>query len=975
MMDAGISPGESRTEADANRPASTVAADIASAPPPGSALDRVVPLGGVSWLTVGWVATFLVALALRLPRLGQWALDAGEATWAYDAWVLYRGQPAVTGETLPNVGALLLLLEGIVFFLFGATDVIARLVPTLAGLAIVTLPLTLRRWVGEPAALGMAALAAISPTLVFASRVVTPEVLVAALALAWVAWLVNLGEGDPGDARRGAVALGVIAGAASSAGPSAVSVALTLAVGLALAAIGAPEGAIRRGLRALRGQVLPFLLAAVVAAVVGFTRFFSHPAGITGAGETLGAWGQFLAGPGSGQPVQLFFLALLIYEPIAVVFAAIALARNGRRDAVSLFAGWSAAAFALWSFSAGRGPEHAIHVALPLVILGGIGLGNVLHEIDWDEVWRGSGGLLVLALLGIVVGLAAVGILLWRAARAVDRYAAALPPAAVLCLVAVPLAYLVWRWSVDAREQGRGGQPVLLALLLVALLLGGFGLRSAILLSFARAHLGTELLAQRTATLGTLPNIESLLRLSRDVGVGEGSARDPTGSHGLAIALERDVRWPYVWYFREFPELSIVEPGTGATVGAEVVFAANGEHLSAAGYTVETWPWLTTVPPQYLQPDLGSILGALVNPTRWLEVWRYLLFRDGVPLPAPATVAVGFAPELARLVAPTSDPYDLNERPGLGAEPGQFNDPIGVAVAPDGIIAVVDSGNARVQRFEVDGDFLDIWGDDEGGVTFTRTENGLGPTGITVAPDGLIWVADTWGHRVVALDANGAMVRAIGGETIDTGNDPARVDEAGGQFFGPRDVAVSDGAIYIVDTGNERIQQFTRDGVFVDAWGGHGSAPEQLIEPVGIALGPEGNLYVADSGNARISIFTPGGEPVARWPVAAWPAPDPGGLPPAYQPYLAFDAAGNLYATASNAGQVLVFDREGTVIRTITEAGADRLAQPIGVAVAPEGEVLFTDIGQDAVLTYDPPDPVSAGELDAEDAGASPVPS
>jgi DNA-binding beta-propeller fold protein YncE len=243
-----------------------------------------------------------------------------------------------------------------------------------------------------------------------------------------------------------------------------------------------------------------------------------------------------------------------------------------------------------------------------------------------------------------------------------------------------------------------------------------------------------------------------------------------------------------------------------------------------------------------------------------------------------------------------------------------------------------------------------------------------------VVADGNTWVADTWGHRVVALDGNGAIVQTIGTETIDTGDDPAGVDEAGGRFFGPRDVAVSDNAIYVVDTGNERVQLFTRDGAFVDAWGGYGSAPDQLIEPVGIALGPDGNVYVADSGNARISIFTPTGDPVAQWPVAAWPAPAPGGLPPAYQPYLAFDDDGNLYATASNAGQIVVFDAEGVVIDQISEAGSEQLAQPIGVAIAPDGEVLFTDIGRDAVLESTRRAPVSSVDLDQEDVGASPVP-
>ncbi len=147
-----------------------------------------------------------------------------------------------------------------------------------------------------------------------------------------------------------------------------------------------------------------------------------------------------------------------------------------------------------------------------------------------------------------------------------------------------------------------------------------------------------------------------------------------------------------------------------------MAIAAGDAGLAEAGYATESWPWLTTVPPQYLDPDMGAILRALVNPTRWLDVWRYLLFRDGVPLPPAATVAVGLTPELAGRVTPATGPFNLSDRPGPGTEPGQFKDPIGVAVGADGVIAVVDSGNARVQRFDRDGAFLGIWGEDEGGV-------------------------------------------------------------------------------------------------------------------------------------------------------------------------------------------------------------------------------------------------------------------
>ena len=977
-MDAGITPEEIRTRDDDEASArGTLALPAVAAAPATGALDRVIAFDAGRWQTLGWIATFALALALRLPRLDGWALDAGEAARAYEAWTLFRGQPPASGETLPDAGALLLLLEGAAFFLFGATDVVARIVPVLAGLALVALPLALRGWVGAPAALGMAALAALSPTLVYASRVVSSEVIIAALSLAAVACLARLGAPDVTRRPRGAaIALGITLGAAYAAGPSALTIAITLVIAVAVAAM-ATEGTMRRALRTLRGELPAFLLAAALAVVLAFTRFLSYPPGIAGITETLAAWWRLMS-ESSGQPAQLFLMILLIYEPIAVAFAVVAVAgaRQQRGEAVSFLTAWALAAFALWSFAAGRGPEHAVHVALPLVMLAGIALGDTLHEIDWAYVWRGSGGVLALLLLGIVVGLAAVGVLLTRVDDRGGGAAAALPAAAVLCLVVVPMAYLVWRQhETESRsrdgEESRTGR---IALLVLALLLGAYGLRSANLLAFYRADLGTEPLAQRTATLGTLPSIERLLRLARDVGVGEGDARDPTGSHGLSIALEADVHWPYVWYFREFPELSVVDPGAGAASGAEVVIAADETRLTEAGYAVQSWPWLNTVPAQYLEPDVGEAARVVVDPRRWLDLWRFLLFRDGVPLPAPASVAVGLMPELANQVSPSSGPYDLRDRPGPGTQPGQFKDPIGVAVAPDGVIAVVDSGNARVQRFDRDGELLGIWGSDESAASFTRTANGLGPTGVTIAPDGLTWVADTWGHRVVALDANGTVAQVIGAETIDIGDDPARVDEGGGRFFGPRAIAVSDDAIYVTDTGNERVQRFTRDGAFVDAWGGYGTGPDRLIEPVGIALGPDGNLYVADSGNARVSIYTPEGEPVAQWAVPDWPPPNPGGTPPAFQPYLAFDAAGNLYATASNAGQALLFDPAGEVIARISDAGGERLAQPVGVAVAPDGEVLLSDVGRDVLVTYTPPEPPTPEELDREDAGASPGP-
>ncbi|MFT4039723.1 MAG: NHL repeat-containing protein, partial [Thermomicrobiales bacterium] len=672
----------------------------------------------------------------------------------------------------------------------------------------------------------------------------------------------------------------------------------------------------------------------------------------------LGAWRDLLTGPGSGQPVALFLLVLIVYELLAIIFALVGIAsdRGSHGGATALLAAWGLAAFCLWSFSSGRLPENAVHIVLPVALLAGLGLGETFRAIQWENVWRGSSGLLALALLGVLIAGAGTAVLYAQRDQYPDPNDGIKPPIAVLCLVVVPLLYVIWRiGSAQYAQPATRSQPLLMALFVLAVLFGALGYRSANLLAFERTDSGLEILAQQTSTEGTLPSVQRLLRLARDIGVNQGTPEDPTGSHTMSIEIERDLAWPYVWYFREFPALTLVDSGQAGQSMAQAVIAADGATLTAQGYRVTAWPWRTQTPPEYLEPNIPDLFRYVVTPTKWIDFWRYILFRRNVAAPPPVVVSLGLQPELASRVQTPTGPFALGQSPGSGTEAGQFRDPIGVAVAPDGTILVVDSGNTRVQRFTSDGAYLDSWGGSANVGLFTRTDNGLGPTGITLGPDGVAWVADTWGHRVVALSPDGQVVRTIGSGVVDLQNDPARVAESPGSFFGPRAVAISDDAIYIVDTGNERVQKFAPDGSFELAWGGYGTEPNHLIEPVGIAIGPDGNIYVADSGNARIAIFTPDGEPVAQWPVADWPEPVIGGTPPSFQPYLAFDAAGNLYASASNAGEVLQLGPDGEILNRIMTAGGQKLAQPVGVAIDPRGNLLISDVGRDGVFTATPP--------------------
>ena len=104
-----------------------------------------------------------------------------------------------------------------------------------------------------------------------------------------------------------------------------------------------------------------------------------------------------------------------------------------------------------------------------------------------------------------------------------------------------------------------------------------------------------------------------------------------------------------------------------------------------------------------------------------------------------------------------------------GSGDAQFFSPRGVAAAPDGSLYVADFMNHRIQHLDADGNLIGQWGSyasiDAGsapGGTFNE------PWGIAVAPDGSVYVADTWNHRVQKFSADGAFISMWGAPVTDT---------------------------------------------------------------------------------------------------------------------------------------------------------------------------------------------------------------
>jgi DNA-binding beta-propeller fold protein YncE len=188
----------------------------------------------------------------------------------------------------------------------------------------------------------------------------------------------------------------------------------------------------------------------------------------------------------------------------------------------------------------------------------------------------------------------------------------------------------------------------------------------------------------------------------------------------------------------------------------------------------------------------------------------------------------------------------LTELPGkchavfgtTGDAPGQFRSPQGIALDRDRNIYVADTGNHRIQVFDVTGKFLGEWGS-QGTAEGRFTQ----PSGIAIHGESL-FVTDSGNHRVQKFDLKGTFI---------AGWDGAGGDD--GRFSNPQSIAVDpQGTVYVVDTGNHRIQMFDVRGGYLGCFGKKGSQGGDLLSPKGIATDDDG-IYITDEGNHRIQRF------------------------------------------------------------------------------------------------------------------------
>jgi len=96
-------------------------------------------------------------------------------------------------------------------------------------------------------------------------------------------------------------------------------------------------------------------------------------------------------------------------------------------------------------------------------------------------------------------------------------------------------------------------------------------------------------------------------------------------------------------------------------------------------------------------------------------------------------------------------------------------------------------------------------------------------------------------------------------ELVRTLGDVAAEDETVA-FYMPAGIALdSQGNLYILDTGNHRVQKFGPDGRYLASLGRQGQGPGDFSYPDSIDIDGEDMVWVSDPNNQRIQVLTPEG--------------------------------------------------------------------------------------------------------------------
>lgn len=421
-----------------------------------------------------YALALIIAFGLRFIHLGGVPLSDYEANWAIQTVQIVRGLKPSIGPNPAYVH-----LTALFFFIFGATNFLARLWPALAGCALIPGVWFLRNRIGRAPALILAFGLAIDPGLVAMSRLAgSPMLAVTFVVFTGLMWM---------QGRRAAA--GFFAGLALLSGPSfwfgLAGLGLAWLFGSFLEAkqtVQGNEDNSKPEARSSRSRLTwdkfrPSFLWGVGTLVVGGSLFFISPKGLPAFADSF--W-VFLSGwlKHTGVQVWRIYLALPAYEILPLAFGVVGLVRAiVKRNIKDLRLGIFAIAWlVLVLVYPNRETGDLVWVILPLWVLAALELARHL-DFEGINLWEVAGTFTVVVAFVVFgwLNLASVTNMQWETDLVRTRL---LLIAAVILLIVLSLLLIATGWSIRvARLGGVWGGLVVLSLFTIAMATGAGGLR------------------------------------------------------------------------------------------------------------------------------------------------------------------------------------------------------------------------------------------------------------------------------------------------------------------------------------------------------------------------------------------------------------------------------------------------------------------------------------------------------------------